>query len=154
MLGCADVKLVILGATGPTGRQIVSQALEAGHHVTILARDRSKTPALHERLRVVDGDVRSHAALGEAMREQDAVISALGRGMSFKSENLIAESVPGILVTMQTQGIKRLMFTSALGVGDTYRDAPLLPRIFFLYAPARDLRGQGHRRSADSQQRP
>lgn len=124
------MKLVILGATGPTGRHIVTQALETGHDVTILARDRSRTPAPHERLQVVDGDVRNHVALGDALRGQDAVISAIGRGMSFKSENLIAESVPGILLAMQTHSIRRLMFTSALGVGDTYRDAPLLPKIF------------------------
>ena len=39
--------------------------------------------------------------------------------------------MPGILVTMQTHGIRRLMFTSAMGVGDTYRDAPVMPKLFF-----------------------
>jgi len=125
------VKLLILGATGKTGRHLVTQALEKGHDVTILARDRSRVDTQHERLRVVEGDVTNHAALGDAMRGQDAVISALGRGMSFKSESLIERSVPGILAAMQTHGIRRLMFTSAMGVGDSYREAPLLAKIFF-----------------------
>lgn len=125
------VKLLILGAIGATGRHIVTQALEAGHDVTILARDRSRTAAPHERLRVVEGDVRNQAALGEAMRGQDAVISAIGRGVSFKSEQLIEQSVPGILAAMQAQGIKRLVFTSAHGVGDTYRDSPIMAKLFF-----------------------
>jgi len=125
------VKLLILGATGRLGRQLVTQALEKGHDITILARDRSKVDLQHERLRVVEGDARNTAALSDAMRGQDAVISALGRGLSFKSEHLMEQSVPGILATMQTHGIRRLMFTSAMGVGDTYRDAPVMPKIFF-----------------------
>ena len=125
------MKLLILGATGKTGRQLATQALEKGHDVTVLARDRSKVGIQHERLRIAEGDVTNHAALGEAMGKQDAVISAIGRGMSFKSENLIERSVPAILVTMQTHGIRRLVFTSAMGVGDTYRDAPVMARLFF-----------------------
>jgi putative NADH-flavin reductase len=113
------------------GRHLVTQALDAAHEVTVLARDRAKVSARHERLRIVDGDVKNIAALGDAMRGQDGVISAIGRGKSFKSENLIAESVPGILATMQETGVRRLVFTSALGVGDSYRDSPLVPRIFF-----------------------
>jgi len=125
------VKLLILGATGRLGRQLVTQALEKGHDVTILARDRSKVDLQHERLRVVEGDAKNTAALSDAMRGQDAVISALGRGLSFNSEHLMEQSVPGILATMQTHGIRRLMFTSAMGVGETYRDAPVMPKIFF-----------------------
>jgi putative NADH-flavin reductase len=125
------MKLAILGATGRTGQQIVEQALAAGHDVTILARDRTRAPAARERLRIVDGDVTSRTALDDALRGQDAVISALGRGMSFKSEHLIERSVPGLVAAMQAAGIKRLMFTSAFGVGDSYRDAPMLPKLFF-----------------------
>jgi len=125
------VKLLVLGGTGGTGRHVVTQALDAAHEVTVLVRNRAQVGAQHERLRVVDGDVKNIAALGDAMRGQDAVISAIGRGKSFKSENLIAESVPGIIATMQQHGVRRLVFTSALGVGDTYRDSPLVPKIFF-----------------------
>ena len=125
------MKLLVLGGTGGLGRHVVIQALDAAHEVTVLARDRAKVGAQHERLRIVDGDVKNIAGLGDAMQGQDAVISAIGRGQSFKSENLIAESVPGILATMQETGVRRLIFTSALGVGDSYRDSPLVPRIFF-----------------------
>jgi putative NADH-flavin reductase len=125
------VKLLVLGGTGGTGRHVVTQALEAGHDVTVLSRDRSKVAMPHERFRIVDGDVKNAATLGDAMRGQDAVVSAIGRGKSFKSENLIAESVPGIIAAMKQNAVRRLIFTSALGVGDTYRDSPLLPRIFF-----------------------
>ena len=125
------MKLLVLGGTGGTGRQVVDQALAAGHEVTVLARDRARVGVQDERLRVVDGEVKNLAVLTGAMRGQDAVISAIGRGKSFKSENLIAESVPGIIEAMRATGVTRLIFTSALGVGDTYRDSPLVPKIFF-----------------------
>jgi uncharacterized protein YbjT (DUF2867 family) len=124
------VKLLVLGGTTGTGRHVVTQALEKGHDVTVLARDRTKAGLDHPRLRFAEGDVRNSQALGDAMRGQDAVISTIGRGMSFKSENLIAQSVPGILATMQTHDITRLLFTSAIGVGDTFRDASLPMKIF------------------------
>lgn len=108
----------------------MTQALEKGHDVTVLARDRTKAGLDHPRLRFVDGDVRNSQALGEAMAGQHAVVSAVGRGKSFKSENLIAHSVPGILSAMQAHDVKRLLFTSALGVGDSFRDAPLPLKIF------------------------
>jgi putative NADH-flavin reductase len=69
------------------------------------------------------------SALAHAVRGQDAVISALGRGLSLKSDRLIQRSVPAILSAMQTNGVRRLIFTSAIGVGATIRDAPLFSRI-------------------------
>ena len=126
------VKLLVLGGTGKTGQEIVTQALAAGHHVTIVTRDRSKVPTEHPNQQIVVGDcVTGAASLTEAMRGLDAVISAIGRGYSFKSEQLIARSVPGIIAAMTAADVRRLMFTSALGVGDSYADSPLAAKIFF-----------------------
>jgi putative NADH-flavin reductase len=122
-------KLLILGATGPTGQQLVTQALEAGHQVTGYARTADKIAVRHERLRLIAASV-SDEALGEAVTGQDVVISAIGRGMSFKSENLIQRSVPPILNAMKTRGVRRLIFMSALGVGESVTETPLLARVF------------------------
>ena len=124
------MKLFILGATGGVGQQILVQALEAGHEVTAFVRNPDKMLLRHDRLRVVAGDVTDAGAiLANAMRGQDAVISALGRGVSLKSERLIQRSVPPILAAMKTAGVRRLIFTSAIGVGITLRDAPLFSRL-------------------------
>lgn len=126
------MKLFVLGPTGGTGKQIVAQALDAGHEVTVLARDRSKVTTQHPRLKIVGGDTTAWgAAMTGAMRDHDAVISAIGRGMTFQSAHLIQRSVPGILGAMQASGVRRLVFTSALGVGDTFQDSPLLAKLFF-----------------------
>ena len=124
------MKLLVLGSTGGVGQQIVAQALEAGHEVTAFVRDPGKMLATHDRLRVVTGSLTGDdSGLADAMRGQDAVVSALGRGMSLKSTGLIQRTVPRILAAMQANGVRRLMFTSAIGVGVTIRDAPLLSRV-------------------------
>jgi putative NADH-flavin reductase len=125
------VKLLILGGTGGTGSQIVTQALAAGHDATVLARQRSKMTTQHPRLRVVEGSVDGSQPLTQAMQGQDAVISAIGRGKSFKSENLIEHCVTAILNAMKQNGVRRLLFTSALGVGGTYDDSPIVAKLFF-----------------------
>lgn len=124
-------KVLILGATGGTGREVVSQGLQQGHEVTAFVRRPERVTSRAERLRVIVGDVTSDGeTLRDAVRSQDLVISALGTGRSFKSGGLIARSVPRILEAMRRHGVRRLIFTSAFGVGDTWRDVPILPRIF------------------------
>lgn len=48
--------LAILGATGRTGGHALRLALDAGHHVRVLARDPSKLTETHDRLELVQGD--------------------------------------------------------------------------------------------------
>jgi putative NADH-flavin reductase len=124
-------RVLVLGATGGTGQQVVSQALQRGYFVTALVRDPQRLTSSSDHLRVFAGSVTSgDPTLAAAVRDQDAVISTLGVGKSFKSGALIAESMPHIVRAMEGEGIRRLIFTSAFGVGATYRDAPLVPRIF------------------------
>ncbi|HWP36245.1 MAG TPA: SDR family oxidoreductase [Gemmatimonadales bacterium] len=124
-------KILVLGATGGTGQQVVLQGLEQGHEVTAFVRSPERLTAKSDRLRVLRGDVTQDAdALTAAVRGQDTVISALGVGTSFKPGALIARSVPLIVRTMESAGVRRLIFTSAYGVGETWQDLPLLPRIF------------------------
>ena len=74
------MKLAVFGATGKTGRLIVQQALADGHQVTALARDPSRMGATHQRLRVVRGAADQADAIDDALRNADAVVSAMGSG--------------------------------------------------------------------------
>jgi putative NADH-flavin reductase len=125
------MKLLVLGATGATGQQIVAQALEQGHDVTALVRDPGKLTARSERLRLITGSVPDQPqVVAEAVRGQDAVVSALGRGQSLKPGALIARSAPVIVSAMERQGVRRLIFVSALGVGATAGHLPIAMRVF------------------------
>jgi putative NADH-flavin reductase len=122
-------KLLILGGTRGIGQHVVTQALQAGHEVTVFARTADKIPVQDHRLHLVSGTVTDGSRLSQAVRGQDVVISALGQGMSLKADSLIQRSVPVILSAMQVQRVRRLIFTSALGVGDSIADAPLFSRM-------------------------
>ena len=141
--------ILILGATGATGRYVVQHAASAGMDVTVLVRDPSKLPPTSRPIRVLMGDVVTQpGTLGPAIRDQDAVISTLGRGLSFRSNDLIARAAPAIVAAMEREGVRRLVFTSAFGLGHTYPDTPLLPRLFMatllreIYADKR--KGEAH----------
>ncbi len=130
MDGLERRRLLILGATGGTGLALVDQAVAAGHEVTAFVRDPRKLPP--GRVRTVTGDIlRDSTALDDAVGGQDAVISALGVGRSFKPAGFMAHAVPTIVGAMQRAGVRRLIFTSAFGIGPTRPDAPFLPRLFF-----------------------
>src|SRR6185503_14852056 len=91
----------------------------------------AKLRAQHPRLRIVTGSLPEDAgALAEAVRGHDAVISALGRGLSFKPDAVMQRSVPALLSAMRSSGVRRLIFTSAFGVGDSIRDAPFFGWLF------------------------
>lgn len=117
------MKLLILGATGPTGRHLVSQALEAGHDVAALVRG-DNAPAGVEILR---GDARDSATIAAAVRGRDAVLSALGVGKSFKAIGIMTRAAENLVAAR----VNRLLLVSAFGVGESYADARLLQKIFF-----------------------
>jgi putative NADH-flavin reductase len=123
-------KILVLGATGGTGRAIVSQALQQGHEVTALVRGPEQDAGLPAGVRVLRGPVTNDTeALDAAVRGQEVVISTLGVGKALRSGSLIAQSAPLIVRAMDRQGIRRLIFMSAYGVGVTWKDVPILPRV-------------------------
>lgn len=124
-------RILVLGATGGTGRQVLVQAAERDREITVLVRDPRKLPKNATPLRVLTGDLlHDPDVLTAALAGQDAVISALGVGLSFKSGGLISRGAPLLVAAMKHQGVRRLVFTSALGVGATRRNTPVLVRLF------------------------
>ncbi|HEY5150235.1 MAG TPA: NAD(P)H-binding protein, partial [Mycobacterium sp.] len=72
------MKLAIFGGTGTVGSALVSQGLDAGHEIRLLARTPSKVTKSHRRLSVVAGDARDDTAVSRTIAGSDAVLSALG----------------------------------------------------------------------------
>ena len=125
-------RLLILGATGPTGQRLVAMALEQGHQVTALARRIDRLGVRHPQLTVVAADLTSeNTALPDLIRGHAVVISALGRGQSLRSERLITRVIPRLVSAMEATGPSRLVFLSAYGVGGTAPQAPWLFRLMF-----------------------
>src|SRR4029453_18517042 len=105
------MRLLILGATGGTGRQLTSQAVEHGHRGTDFVRVPQKLRSLRDRVTVRQGDPRSVAELQAILPGHDAVVSALsppGAGPT-----TILRAAAGSTVTaMQAAGLSRLVVVS------------------------------------------
>lgn len=126
------MKLFVLGATGPTGQQIVRQALAQGHAVTAFVRDPARLPFTDRNLKMVTGSLPGDArVLADALRGHDAVISSLGLHNALKSRGFSESSMRVLVPSMEQQGVRRLIMVSANGVGDTHQRAPLLPRMMY-----------------------
>jgi len=112
-------RVLIVGATGGTGRQLVAQALERGYAVTALVRDSSRLRIHHPQLTVIQGDVLDAGSVEAAMRGQEAVLSALGHKRFFYPTRILSEGTLNILRAMETHGVRRLVCETSLGIGDS-----------------------------------
>ncbi len=117
------MKLVIFGATGKVGRNLVRQAIKEGHEVTAFVRNPDRLGNIDANLRVVKGDVLDPAAVRDAVRDQDGVLCALGMPL-FNNDGLRAKGTEIIVRIMKETGVKRLVCLSGLGAGDSWDVLP------------------------------
>ncbi|HEX6747959.1 MAG TPA: SDR family oxidoreductase [Longimicrobium sp.] len=112
------MNVVVFGATGGTGRELVKQALGHGHTVRAFVRSPDKLKVIHHRLEVVQGDVLDAPAVAEAVAGQDAALSALGVNNT-KPNTVLSDGTRNLLAAMEERKVRRLLFVSSLGVGDS-----------------------------------
>lgn len=115
--------VLVTGATGGTGREVVEQALAAGYAVRALVRDEAKARALFgDRVGYITLDVRDSAALPAAVEGVDYVISALGansrRDPTNKPELIDYGAVKVLAESAQKAGVKQFVLLSSMGVTD------------------------------------
>jgi uncharacterized protein YbjT (DUF2867 family) len=122
------VKIVVCGAAGRTGREIVRVALERGHEVTALVRDARGALAPSDRLRVVYGDVLVRGTLPPAIEGAQAVLWSVGSG-SVQDESLQGPGIANLAWAMRGARVRRLVALSYSGVGDQDGD-PWYRRLF------------------------
>jgi putative NADH-flavin reductase len=112
----------VFGASGGTGREVVTQALARGFSVTAFVRDSAKLAMAHDNLRIVQGDVSDARAVDEAVTGQAGVISTLGVGTPLTHDPVVIEGVRSIVRSAEQRSVRRLVYLSFIGVGDS-RDA-------------------------------
>jgi uncharacterized protein YbjT (DUF2867 family) len=115
----APPKILVLGATGGTGRSVVSQALARGYDVTVLARSAEKAGDL-KGAELVIGDARDEATLRRALKGREAVVSALGTPASpFREVTLLSTATRALVNAMKAEQVSRLVCITGLGAGDS-----------------------------------
>lgn len=106
------MNILVLGATGRVGSQIVTHALHDGHQVTVLVRSPEKIQINNENLSILQGNVLNKEDIFRAMHGIDVVISALNTD----GTTTLTESMPLIIEAMQHEGIRRIMTIGTAGI--------------------------------------
>ncbi|HUO85210.1 MAG TPA: SDR family oxidoreductase [Thermoanaerobaculia bacterium] len=112
-------RILIIGATGGTGRQLVAQALERGFEVTALVRDPERLRLDHPHLTVAQGDVLDAASIDAVMQGQEAVVSALGHKRFLGPTSILSRGTANILHSMKSHGVRSFVCETSLGIGDS-----------------------------------
>ncbi|MBD0421816.1 NAD(P)H-binding protein [Streptomyces sp. TRM S81-3] len=103
------MKLVVFGASGPTGRLTTEQALAQGHTVTAVTRRPDAFPLEHPLLHVTGADVHDPEAVEHAVAGQDAVVSTLGVPYGRAPVTVYSDGVTHIARAMTRHGVRRLV---------------------------------------------
>lgn len=112
-------KILVLGATGGTGRLIVRQALANGHEVSALIRSPEKAADL-KGVKILVGDARDESALRNAVKDKTAVVSALGTGVSpLREVTFLSSATRALVNAMKVEHVARLVAITGLGAGDS-----------------------------------
>lgn len=121
------MKLVVFGASGASGRQIVEQALAAGHEVTAFVRNPAAITTEHPKLKVIKGDALDAGSVSQAIAGQDGVLSAIGINRR-STITVCADSTRNIISGMKEHGVRRLIALSAYGASET-KDTALYSKV-------------------------
>jgi putative NADH-flavin reductase len=113
------MKLTIFAATGGIGRQILEQAVDAGHDVTAVVRNPQKLPGeLSSQVRVVTADLAApdQATLESAVEGAGAVLSGLGPRSNAEA-GIVTRGTQAITAAMKATGVRRIVVVSAAPIG-------------------------------------
>ena len=133
------MKLAIIGGTGKTGKELLKQGLEAGHHITALVRNPKKVKIQHPNLKVIQGNVLNAADLEGIFKDKEAVLSALGHKRFLGPSNILSQGTENILQAMKTDKVSRFICITSTGINDNrfklglYYTLFVIPFIVFFY---------------------
>lgn len=128
------MNVVIFGATGYSGKEILREALAQQHHVSVLVRNAAALPFHNTNLSIVEGNVMDRKVVHTLLAGQDAVIQCLGIGGKGdgKPSTFISDASAIIVEEMQKQNVKRLIAMSNVGAGNSVAFQPWIFRRIIL----------------------
>ena len=128
------MKILVLGATGRTGKYIIDEALKKGHKISAIARNPDKLR--NYKIDIIQGTPYDYETVEKALTECDAVINTLN--VSRKSDNpwaplaspkdLISKSASNAIKAMGETGINRFVALSTIGAGRSWKTSPAILR--------------------------
>lgn len=123
-------KILILGATGRTGLHLTQIALDRGYEVTILVRNPNKVIFNSKNLKTIKGDVLNYEDVSKSCKNQDAVLSALGKDR--KKIEVLTEGTKNIIQAMKQNKVNHFICMSSTGAGSSKKSFGLIFHIMLL----------------------
>ena len=108
------MKIALLGVTGPSGKELIAEALSRGHQLSIYARNPSK---LEESLRnnpaitIFQGEFEDEKSLRKVFQGQDAVLSTLSAYFNQQTNHVLTDAYKLIFTAMKAEGVLRFIGT-------------------------------------------
>lgn len=135
------MKVLVVGATGGSGRAVVRELLVRGHEVTAFSRHARSLAGTEGHLRAIDGDATNPADVDRVVRGQDAVVVTLGIsenplrvrlfGSAGTPMDVRSRGTRAVVSAMRRHGVRRLVVQTSYGVGETRTMLPLGQRLVF-----------------------
>src|SRR6266700_4697433 len=125
------MRLLVVGATGGLGQDVVADAVARGHHTAALLRNPAHT-AFPDPVEIVPGDVLDPSSLAPAVSGREAVICALGTPSPRTPSTLLEQGTRNLVAAMSQQGVGRLVCVTLLGTGSSRANASFLYRTAIL----------------------
>ncbi len=128
MVRTNEMNILVLGATGNTGRKFVDMALGRGHRVRAIMRSSGNLED-QTGLEIIKGDVLDASVLKQAAHGMDAIVSCLGIRKKDPSdpwssllspEDFTERSARVLVEAMKANGMKRAVVISSAGVGNSW----------------------------------
>jgi putative NADH-flavin reductase len=135
------MKILLLGATGRTGKLVLEAAIKKKFSIHIVVR-KTETIKPHENLKIFKGSPQNLEILKNAAQECDAIISVLN--ISRKSDfpwaslrtpkNFLSETVSKLISISEKGKVQRIVVCSAWGVNESKKDIPFWFRLLIDYS--------------------
>ena len=118
------MKLVVLGATGGTGLEILGQAIERGHQVTAFVRAPERLKEFGDRVAIVRGDLLDPGELRRVVQGHDGVLSGFGPRDPRSKDHLLRRFAMVLTGAMLDANVRRVV---VLSVAFLFRDSIIPP---------------------------
>lgn len=131
------MRVLVVGATGATGRLLVRDAIDAGHEVTVFVRDAARfaagvlRPGDARAVGIVVGDATRPEDARRAAEGQEGVLSAIGSGNRLFSR-IASQSARALVPAYEAAGVRRVVSLTAFGAGASLAQTDWIQRSYSL----------------------
>ena len=123
------MKVVVFGATGKTGEATWRKAIQGGHDVAVFGRSVEQRYS-NETVAKFQGDVLDADTVSRAVAGREVVLICLGP-TSTRDRTTLSQGTKNIRAAMHAHGVRRVVFISAAGVGESWKRIPWTSKLLF-----------------------